>query len=80
AALMGLRVIIAGLYCSTGSLLVAQLVHASSTGALVALSPPSVTARGEACWYIGYAAALWIVVNAALSRFRRAGSFVPHTG
>jgi len=80
AAMMGLRVIIAGLYAGTGSLLLAQLTHASSTGALVAFSPARVTAGGEAYWYLGYAAALWIVVIFAALRFRHDGSFVRHTG
>jgi len=80
AALTGLRVIIAALYASTGSLLLAQLVHASSTGALVAFSPAGITPAGEAYWYLGYAAALWIVVIFAVLSFRqRLTGMSPHS-
>ncbi len=62
AALTGLRVLIGWLYVKTGSVLLAQLAHVSSTGSLVAFSPPGVTAGEEALWYLGYAAALWSFV------------------
>src|SRR5215469_5724562 len=66
AAMTALRVLIAWLFVKTGSLLLAQLIHASSTGALVVLSPPRVTAAAEALWYLGYAVVLWIVVAVVL--------------
>jgi hypothetical protein len=66
AAMTGLRVLIAWLFVKTGSLLLAQLIHASSTGALVVLSPRRVTAAGEALWYLGYATVLWVVVAVVL--------------
>jgi membrane protease YdiL (CAAX protease family) len=66
AAMTALRVLIAWLFVKTGSLLLAQLIHASSTGALVVLSPPRVTAAAEALWYFGYAAVLWSVVAVIL--------------
>lgn len=43
-------------------LVMAQLMHASSTGSLVVLSPPAVTAAQETLWYAVYAIALWLVV------------------
>lgn len=43
-------------------LVMAQLMHASSTGSLVVLSPPAVTAAQETLWYAAYAIALWLVV------------------
>ncbi len=64
AAIAALRVLIAWAYSHTGSLLVAQLLHASSTGFLVLLSPLTVTPAQEALWYAGYALALWAAVAA----------------
>ncbi len=62
AALTAMRVLIAWLYSNTNSVLLAQLLHASSTGSLVIFSPPRVTAAQESLWYAVYAAALWLVV------------------
>lgn len=61
AAMTAMRILIAWLYTGTASLLLAQLLHVSSTGALVAFSPPNVSPAQEAAWYAIYAAALWIV-------------------
>jgi membrane protease YdiL (CAAX protease family) len=58
-----MRVLIAWLYVNTKSIFLAQLMHVSSTGWLVALSPPLVTARQEAIWYGIYAGILWLVVG-----------------
>lgn len=44
-AMTAIRVLISWLYVNTGSVLLAQLVHAASTGALVVLSPSRVSAR-----------------------------------
>lgn len=57
-----MRVIIAWIYSNTESVLLAQLMHATSTGALVIFSPPGVNAAQETQWYFAYACALWIVV------------------
>jgi uncharacterized protein len=62
AAMTAMRVLIAWLYSNTNSVLLAQLLHASSTGSLVIFSPPRVTATQESLWYAVYAAALWLVV------------------
>ena len=62
AAMTAMRVLIAWLYEKTSSVLLAQLMHASSTGALVAFSPPRVTAAQETFWYTIYACVLWSVV------------------
>jgi membrane protease YdiL (CAAX protease family) len=51
AAVAALRVLIAWAYSHTGSLLVAQLLHASSTGSLVLFSPLAITSGQEALWY-----------------------------
>jgi len=57
-----MRVLIAWLYANTKSVFLTQLMHVSSTGSLVALSPPAVTAQQEAMWYGIYAVILWVVV------------------
>ena len=61
AVMTAMRVLIAWIYTNTKSVVSAQLMHASSTGSLVVLSP-GVTAAQEALWYAVYAAALWLVV------------------
>ncbi len=43
-AMAAIRVLIAWIYSNTKSVLLAQLLHASSTGSLVVFSPPGVTA------------------------------------
>ena len=57
-----MRVLIAWVYTNTKSVLLAQLLHACSTGSLVIFSPSRVTAAQETLWYAVYAAALWLVV------------------
>jgi membrane protease YdiL (CAAX protease family) len=63
AMLVALRVLIAWLYTNTGSLRMAQSLHASSTGFLVVLGAPAVSAGQEAFWYAAYAGVLWLVVT-----------------
>jgi hypothetical protein len=75
---VGMRVIIAWVYSNTSSLPLAQLLHISSTGSLVAFRPAGVSPTQEAFWYAAYAALLWLVVlglvvlrrNANLAAFR----------
>ena len=62
-AMAAIRVLIAWIYSNTKSVLLAQLLHASSTGSLVVLSPPGVTAAQESLWYAVYATVLWLVVG-----------------
>jgi membrane protease YdiL (CAAX protease family) len=69
AVLIATRVLIAWLYSNTGSVLGAQLLHATSTGSLVVLSPSTVSAEQEALWYLIYAALLWSVVALVVTRF-----------
>jgi hypothetical protein len=54
---------------STGSVLLAQLMHASSTGSLVIFSPPGVSASQEVFWYAVYACALWALAGIIALRF-----------
>jgi membrane protease YdiL (CAAX protease family) len=69
AVLVSTRVLIAWLYANTGSVLGAQLLHATSTGSLVVLSPAAVSPAQEALWYLAYAVLLWIVVAVIVARF-----------
>ena len=67
AMLVALRVLIAWLYTNTGSIRLAQSLHASSTGFLVVLGAHGVSAGQEAFWYAGYAAVLWLVVGVVVA-------------
>jgi uncharacterized protein len=71
AAMTAMRVLIAWIYSNTNSVLLAQLLHASSTGSLVIFSPPGVTAAQESLWYAVYAAVLWLVVAVVATIFGR---------
>ncbi len=62
-AMIAMRALIVFLYENTGSLLLAQLMHISSTGALVVFSPPLNSVR-ESLWYFVYGGTLWLVVAA----------------
>jgi hypothetical protein len=57
-----MRVLIAWFYQRTLSVALAQLIHISSTGALVVFSPPAASPAQEASWYALYAVALWALV------------------
>jgi hypothetical protein len=69
ALVMAMRVLIVWLYSNTKSVLLAQLMHASSTGFLVVLSPLSVSPAQETLWYAVYAAALWMAVALVVARY-----------
>ena len=60
--IIAMRVLIAWIYANTNSVLLAQLMHISSTGALVVFSPP-VSSRQEVFWYAIYGATLWCLVT-----------------
>jgi membrane protease YdiL (CAAX protease family) len=62
AAMTAMRVVIAWTYANTNSVLLAQLLHATSTGSLVVFSPPRVSAAQESLWYTLYASVLWLFV------------------
>ncbi len=61
-AMTAMRVLICWIYVNTNSVLMAQLMHVSSTGSLVVFSAPRVTAAQEVMWYGLYAVSLWIAV------------------
>ena len=80
AAMTAMRVLIAWIYSNTGSVVLAQLMHASSTGALVIFSPPQVSAAQEAFWYFAYAALLWLTVAVVVALWGRGLSLRDKTG
>ena len=63
AVIAAIRVLIGWIYLNSNSIPLAQMMHASSTGALVMLSPPRVNAAQEVLWYCVYATALWLTVG-----------------
>jgi membrane protease YdiL (CAAX protease family) len=67
--LTAMRVLIVWVYSNTNSVLLAQLMHASSTGFLVILGPAHVSPGQEALWYAVYAAVLWMVVALVIARY-----------
>ena len=67
-AMTAMRVLIAFVYTRTNSVLLAQLMHASSTSALAVLSPGGISAAQEVVWYVVYGAALWAVAVAFMRR------------
>lgn len=69
AAMTAMRVLIGWIYANTKSVALAQLMHASSTGSLVVLSPSRATAAQEALWYAIYAVALWLIVGVVAATF-----------
>ncbi len=69
--LMALRVIMVWIYNHTGSLLLAQLTHASFTGSLIVLTPMPIDPANETFWYIVFAAAIWIVAALVIVASRR---------
>ena len=71
AAMMAMRFLISLVYMKTNSVLLAQLMHATSTSALVVLSPAQASSRQEVFWYGVYAIALWCIVLAVVGIARR---------
>ncbi len=73
SAMTAVRVLITWVYVRTNSLALSQLLHVSSTGSLVVLSPLRVSAAQEAFWYAIYGVALLIVVGIAVGWNRGLG-------
>jgi len=70
-AMSAMRVLIPWIYTNTKSVLLAQLMHVSSTGSLVLFSAARLTAAQEAMWYALYGTALWIAVGIVVKTFGR---------
>ncbi|GAC1347250.1 MAG: hypothetical protein NVSMB27_12260 [Ktedonobacteraceae bacterium] len=69
ALLTAMRALIAWVYSNTSSVLLAQLMHISSTGFLVMFSPSLVSPAQETLWYAVYAAILYIAVAIVVTRY-----------
>jgi membrane protease YdiL (CAAX protease family) len=80
AMIAALRVLIAWVYTNTGSLRMAQLLHASSTGFLVVLGAPKATSGQETLWYLAYAGVLWAVVIVVFALRGSSLAGEPHVG
>jgi membrane protease YdiL (CAAX protease family) len=61
-AMTAMRVIICWAYTHTQSILLAQLLHISSTASLVIFSPTNVSGAQEPFWYSLYGTALWCLI------------------
>lgn len=70
-AMTAIRVLIGWVYTNTQSLLLAQLIHVSSTASLVIFSPVPISPAQEAFWYGGYALLLWLVVALVITIYGR---------
>jgi membrane protease YdiL (CAAX protease family) len=62
ALMTAMRVLIVWIYSNTQSVLLAQLMHVSSTGCLVVFSATHASPAQETLWYATYAVVLWVVV------------------
>jgi CAAX protease family protein len=71
SAMTAVRVLISWIYANTQSVLLEQLLHASSTGSLVIFGSTHATAAQEATWYAVYGAVLWAVVAIVVMKFGR---------
>jgi uncharacterized protein len=69
AVMTAMRVLICWTYSNTRSVLLAQLMHISSTGSLVIFSALRLTGRQEVMWYGLYAVALWVTVAIVVKMF-----------
>ena len=69
ALVTAMRVLIVWVYSNTSSVLLAQLMHVSSTASLVLLAPSPISPVQETLWYAAYAAVLWIVVALVAVRY-----------
>jgi membrane protease YdiL (CAAX protease family) len=61
-AMTAMRMLICWVVAHTNSVLLAQLMHASSTTCLAVFSPHPITPAQEALWYAVYAVVLWLLV------------------
>ena len=68
-AMMAMRVLLVWIYKNTGSTLLAQLTHASSSGFLVILGPSTISPPNGTLWFAVYAVILWIPAAIVIARF-----------
>ena len=68
-AMTAMRILLVWIYSNTGSLLLAQLTHASSSGFLIILGPPAISPAQGTLWFAIYAVILWIPAIIVLVRY-----------
>jgi membrane protease YdiL (CAAX protease family) len=71
-AMTAMRVILAWTYVNTKSVLISQLMHASSTGFLSILVPLSLSPQDDTLLYAVYGIVLWAVVAVIVTNYRKA--------
>lgn len=70
-AMTAMRVLVVWVYVNTTSVLLSQLMHASSTGFLAALVPVTLSPYHSTIFYTIYAVTLWIAVAMLAKRYGR---------
>ena len=78
ASVVAMRVLIVWIYSNTGSLLLAQVMHASFSITLVTITPLHVSLAPDTLRYALYAALLWVVVALVVARYGK--HLVLHSG
>ena len=68
-SMTAMRVLISWVYCNTRSVLLAQIMHASSTGFLAVLGPVALSPADDTQWYAVYGAVLWLAVVFVIARY-----------
>jgi deazaflavin-dependent oxidoreductase (nitroreductase family) len=68
-AMLAMRIILVWVYVNTESLLMAQLMHASSTGSLGILVSMSILPANDVLFYVVYGVMLWGVAALLISKF-----------
>jgi hypothetical protein len=71
-AMTAMRFLLVWVYSNTESLLLAQLMHASSTGFLIMLVPLTLSPAKDTLFYLVYGVVLWVAVAVAAWRYRPA--------
>ena len=67
-AMTAMRILLVWIYSNTGSLLLAQLTHASSTGFLFILGP-HISPAGETFWWAVYSVVLWLAAVVVIVKY-----------
>lgn len=70
-AMTAMRILLVWIYSNTGSLLLAQITHASSSGFLVIFGPQTLAPAQGTLWFAVYAVVLWIPAAIVVARFGR---------
>ncbi|MEJ2487855.1 MAG: CPBP family intramembrane metalloprotease [Anaerolineales bacterium] len=68
-AMAAMRILLVWIYSNTGSMLLTQLTHASSTGFLVALGPGAISPAQETLWFVIYAVVLMVPAAVVIARY-----------